>query len=48
VGPALVVEPPLRKTEQRRPILAAFLDQLQNAHRAAAPVQGKKPRKAAE
>jgi DNA-binding transcriptional LysR family regulator len=39
----------LRKTEQKKPILAAFLDELQNAHRAvAAPEQGKKPRKAAE
>jgi LysR family transcriptional regulator, transcriptional activator for bauABCD operon len=39
----------LRKTEQRRPILAAFLDELQRAHRAiAVPEQGKKPRKAAE
>jgi LysR family transcriptional regulator, transcriptional activator for bauABCD operon len=39
----------LRKTEQKKPILAAFLDELQNAHRAvAAPEPGKKPRKAAE
>jgi hypothetical protein len=39
----------LRKTEQRRPVLAAFLDELQNAHRAiVATEQGKKPRKAAE
>jgi len=39
----------LRKTEQRRPILAAFLDELQKAHRVAAVAeQGKKPRKAAE
>ncbi len=40
----------LRKTEQKKPILAAFLDELQNAHRAvAAPQeQGKKSRKAAE
>src|SRR5262245_9864819 len=39
----------LRKTEQRRPILAAFLDELQSAHRTIAlPEQGKKPRKAAE
>jgi DNA-binding transcriptional LysR family regulator len=39
----------LRKTEQKKPILAAFLAELQNAHRAiAAPEPGKKPRKAAE
>jgi LysR family transcriptional regulator, transcriptional activator for bauABCD operon len=39
----------LRKTEQKKPILAAFLDELQNAHRAIAPQdQGKKSRKAAE
>jgi len=39
----------LRKTEQKKPILAAFLDELQNAHRViAAPEPGKKPRKAAE
>lgn len=39
----------LRKTEQRRPILAAFLDELQSAHCAdAMPEQQKKPRKAAE
>jgi len=37
----------LRKTEQRRPILAAFLDELQDAHRVAVTEQGKKPRKAA-
>jgi hypothetical protein len=39
----------LRKTEQRRPILAAFLDELQGAHHATAtPEPAKKPRKAAE
>jgi DNA-binding transcriptional LysR family regulator len=39
----------LRKTEQKKPILAAFLDELQNAHRAIAPQeQAKKSRKAAE
>jgi DNA-binding transcriptional LysR family regulator len=39
----------LRKTEQRRPILTAFLDELQAAHRIApAPEQGRRSRKAAE
>jgi len=38
----------LRKTEQKKPILAAFLEELKGAHGAAAvQEQGKKPRKAA-
>ena len=39
----------LRKTEQKKPILAAFLDELQDAQRdAAAQERARKPRKAAE
>jgi len=56
-GYGFVLDPPLPvnvlegeiKGEQKKPILAAFLDELQNAHRAIAPQeQAKKSRKAAE